>query len=100
MGKEGSLSNTNIIKLRGGVVLTQFAPNREAMLQKKHEQGDSLEREKSESKMTFDEKMEHRHLTEADRQAVLVLNGGEFNLTGKMSLGNYRKINPYATKVN
>ncbi len=69
------------------------------MLLKKQEGGEH-EREKSESKMTFEEKMEHRAMTEADRQAVLQLNGGEFNQAGKMSLTKYRKINPLATKQN
>ena len=69
MGKESSLSNADIFNAKGGVSLTQFAPFKEKAVVKEEDEDEAVNPEN----LTFEEKMELRHKSEAYKEREITL---------------------------
>lgn len=98
MGKESSLSNADIMKIQGGVSLTQFAPFkvRGARNDSVGEEGEENNESKDEKTQTFEEKMAERQKLEAsvEKKVTLQKLGGNYQKTHCMSRAQYMKMNP------
>ena len=100
MGKESNFDNKDVIQMKGGVQLTEFAPSKddiERLAKLGRDPFQTTDTEDS-SKIpldppkNFEEKMERRAALEPyiDRQPVFNLNGGPYSKYGCMSMNEYK----------
>jgi hypothetical protein len=91
MGKESSLSNADIMNIKGGVSLTQFAPFKIRGQEQLQADDDNLQEEKEEKKQSFEEKMAERAKLEAgiEKKVTMQKLGGRFIKPKCMSRTEY-----------
>ena len=98
LGAINSLSSDNM-RLKGGVTLTQFKPFK--IKENAQNDADLAPDDEKQKLMTFEEKMALRAAQEegVEKQPMVVINGGKYQKEKCMSLDQYKKINPSASRA-